>query len=341
MRARRLDDTADNLVAETLEQLLAEEAAGLGASLRGSFQRRVVGGCDYWYYQYRDLDQHVRQIYCGPVGGAWDQVVERLDRGAARGALDRERQAALLRAAGLPAMPAAAGRLIAALADAGLFKAGAMLIGTYAFLSIGNLLGVVWANRAAVTQDVDIAHSTQIELAVPGTQLNLPNVLEGLEFGMHPVPRLDPREPSTSFMFRGKQLRLDLVLPGKGRQHRPVAVPALRAAAQPLPFLDYLLEQPQPSILFGGRVLRVTVPDPARFAIHKLLIRSERPLAEHSKARKDLVQATQLLEVLLEDRPGDVQRARDAAFDRGRNWRRRLQQGEAELPADLRERLES
>ena len=139
---------------------------------------------------------------------------------------------------------------------------------------------------------------------------------------------------------QGRQLRLDLLVPGSIRQQRPIPVSALRASAQPLPFLDYLLEHPQPAILVGARVLRVAVPDPARFAIHKLLIRSERPSTERAKVRKDLAQAAQLLEVLLEDRPGDVARAKDAALDRGGSWRRRIERGMADLPLEIRRRLE-
>lgn len=333
---RRLSDTAASLYAETLEHLLAEEAAGLDRHLRGSFKRRRLAGGEYWYYQYRDLDQRVRQLYCGPVGGHWDRVAA-AGRGRDAGAgIDREAQAGLLRAAGLPAVPAGAFRLLAALADAGLFKTGAALVGTYAFMALGNQLGVAWAGRAATTQDVDVAHGRSVELALPGARLDLPGVLEGLEMGYHPVPKLDPRQPSTSFLFRGQQLRLDLLTPPHGRRTAPIEVPALNAAAQPLKYLEYLLEAPQPAVLVGARVLRVTVPDPARFAVHKLLVAGVRPATEAAKARKDLDQAAQLLRVLLEDRPGDLAAAWRAAAGRGPSWSRTVRRNLARLPEDLR-----
>lgn len=333
---RRLSDTATSLYAETLEQLLAEEAAGLDDRLRGSFKRRRLGGGEYWYYQYRDLDQHVRQIYCGRVGGAWDRVA--FAEAGIRGeqGLDRKSQASLLRSAGHPPLPADAFRLLRALTDGGLFKTGAVLVGTHAFMALGNQLGVVWPGRAATTQDVDVAHGRSVELAVPGESMSVPDVLAGLQLGYQPIPRLDPKQPSTSFMFRNRPLRLDLLTPPHGKRTRPIHIPALGAPAQVMRYLDFLLETPQPAVLVGTSVLRVAVPEPARYAIHKLLVSNDRPAAESAKARKDVQQAGQLLRVLLEDRPGDIASPWDQARGRGKNWARRLERGRSALPEDVR-----
>lgn len=336
---RPLSDTAANLYAETLEHLLAAEAAGLDRNLRGSFKRRTLAGRDYWYYQYRDLDQRVRQIYCGPVGGPWDTVASAAIRDPAPGGMDRAEQAGLLRAAGFPAVPAGAFRLIAALTDAGLFKTGAVLVGTYAFMALGNQFGVAWTGRAAATQDVDVAHDRSVELAIEGASLSVPEVLEGLELGYHPVPKLDPRQPSTSFMFRNQQLRLDLLTPPHGRRTEPIHIPALGAPAQILKFLDYLLEAPQPAVLLGSRVLRVTVPDPARFAVHKLLVSGERPSTETVKARKDIDQASKLLRLLLAERPGELATAWSAARRRGKGWSKRLDEALVKVPSEITEGL--
>jgi hypothetical protein len=336
---RRLNDTAASLYAETLEHLLSAEAAGLERNLRGSFKRRTISGREYWYYQYRDLDQRVRQIYCGPVGGHWDDVANAPARDKADGSMDRSEQAALLRAAGFPAVPAGAFRLLTALADAGLFKAGAVLVGTYAFMALGNQLGIVWTGRAATTQDIDIAHDRSVEVAVEDASLSIPEVLEGLELGHHPIPKLDPRHPSTSFMFRNEQLRLDLLTPPHGRRSEPIHIPALGAPAQVLRFLDYLIETPQPAVLVGSRVVRTVVPDPARFAVHKLLVSGERTASEPAKARKDLDQAGRLLHVLLTDRPGDLAIAWRAARSRGQGWRKRLDEALPQLPQEVSDGL--
>jgi hypothetical protein len=55
--------------------------------------------------------------------------------------------------------------------------------------------------------------------------------------------------------------------------------------------------------------LLVNVPEPARFAWHKLWTARERPSTEHVRSSKDLRQAGLLLEVLERERPGDLERA--------------------------------
>ncbi|MDZ7828960.1 MAG: GSU2403 family nucleotidyltransferase fold protein [Halofilum sp. (in: g-proteobacteria)] len=86
-------------------------------------------------------------------------------------------------------------------------------------------------------------------------------------------------------------------------------------------------------------MLRVSIPDPARFAVHKLLISRERPSTEQAKGRKDLQQAALLLHVLLEERPSDVRHAWKDASERGRNWSRRLHQAHTALPDEIRQAL--
>jgi len=48
------------------------------------------------------------------------------------------------------------------------------------------------------------------------------------------------------------------------------------------------------------------VPSPARFALHKLLVSRTRAATQQAKSGKDLDQAARLIEVLAEDRPGDL-----------------------------------
>jgi len=70
----------------------------------------------------------------------------------------------------------------------------------------------------------------------------------------------------------------------------------------------------------------VKVPEPARYAIHKLLVASNRDARFAAKAEKDRLQAFQLLSLLEQDRPGDILLAAEAALERGPDWRRRLRE---------------
>lgn len=102
-------------------------------------------------------------------------------------------------------------RVLRALADAGVFRLGAMLVGTHAFALLGNLLGVQWSGASWATEGVDVA--APLELATPQLEADVPKALESLQMGFVTVPAFDPRHPSTSFKVRGKVLRVDLLTP--------------------------------------------------------------------------------------------------------------------------------
>jgi len=216
----------------------------------------------------------------------------------------------MLRRGGMRTADAGTFRILRALADSGLFQQGAVLVGTHAFATIGNMLGVHWANPSARTQDIDIARDNAVDLALPSSRaMNPPSVLDNLEMGFVPVPPLNRKIPSTSFKIRGQDLRVYLLTPSARSRSKPVYFDAINAAAQPLPFLDYIMEQPERTALVGRSAILVTVPDPARFALHKLCSSQVRAPAFQVNAATDLEQAAQLLEVLLEERPFDLESA--------------------------------
>ena len=64
----------------------------------------------------------------------------------------------------------------------------------------------------------------------------------------------------------------------------------------------------------------IPVPTPARFCFNKLIVAHERDLTALAKANKDVMQAAQIMEVLLEDRMGDVLVVWDEIQRRGKGW---------------------
>jgi len=56
-------------------------------------------------------------------------------------------------------------------------------------------------------------------------------------------------------------------------------------------------------------------------------VTKEHPVSMHDKTEKDLNQAMQVFEVLLEERPGDLQLACHEFKKRGIGWIRRIQSG--------------
>ena len=322
------------LYAELLEQLVSLDARRSMGHAPGAFVTKKLKRATYYYFQYSEPGGVTRQAYVGPKSPALDALVER--HAAEREGVRADQQSvhtlcAALRAGGATATDARSARVLGALADAGVFKLGAILVGTHAFVVLGNVLGVRWTGASSRTEDVDIAAERSLEVAVPELRSDVPAVLDSLGMGFLPVPGCSPRAPSTSFRVRGQPLRVDLVTPARGAESAPIAIPRLNARAAPLRFLDYLLEQPQPAAVIDGGGVLVNVPHPARFAVHKLLVAQSRAPAFQSKSRKDVAQAAQVLLALEELRPGEASQAASNAAARGKGWRSALRRGLAML----------
>lgn len=316
---RRRPEDAQTLHAELLTLLLAWEANREWSHLAGSFTTKRINGGSYVYFQYSDPGGTKRQLSIGPESPDLLRVVADVQEKRTQSAGDRaaiERLARLLRAAHQSALPHPVARVLGALADAGVFRLGGVLVGSWAFGLVGNLLGVEWPEAAWRTQDVDIA--AHVELATPCVDADVPAALDSLRMGFVPIPQLDARHPSTSFKVRGNQLRVDLITPGTDAQRSPVFIPRFRAAAAPIKHLTLLIDEaaPTPAIHANGATL-VVVPDPARLALHKLWVSQTRSIVQQTKSGKDLHQAALLLEVLAEDRPDDLEAAAHAFAKRG------------------------
>jgi hypothetical protein len=164
------------------------------------------------------------------------------------------------------------------------------------------------------TQDIDIAHDP-IAVAVDSAPADLPAALREIDPKFFAVPTLDPGKPSTSFAVRGRDLRVDFLTPARGKSEEPVAVPRFAVAAQPLRHLGFLTERGEDVVLMTRDPILVVVPDPARFALHKLWTAAHRPAAEQTKSRKDLRQAHAMIDVLLSDRADSIVEAAHRARD--------------------------
>jgi hypothetical protein len=315
MTIDRLPESTAALYAELLDQaLIFERMAGLAGSLPGSVVEKELRGRRYLYWQVRKGDKTV-QRYLGPATPELRADLDRLLERRADLADDRtslDRLAAMLLAGGALREESRTAEVLRLLADLDLFRRGAVLVGTQAYRVYGNLLGVHLPTESLRTQDVD--GGLELTIALASSSEPVPPVESALGgMGLLPIPGLDPREPSTSFKLRRRDLRVDFLTPAHGKvRNRPVQVPGLGLAAWPLPFLDYLLADPVPAVVVAASPVLVRVPRPGRFALHKLWTAAKRPVHEATKATKDRRQAAALLEVLARDRPDDLIEARSA-----------------------------
>lgn len=320
----RLPVETQTLYAEFLDQLVALHARRTIGLAPGCFTTKTIKGDVYYYFQYSDPGGVSRQAYVGKKSMALEKVVAAYERDREVHAPDVERLqrlSAQLRVGGALPTDSASSRILKAFAEAGVFHLGGVLVGTHAFLVYGNVLGVRWSGAFLRTQDIDVAGEVNLDIALPDLHVDVPKVLESLQMGFLPVPPLNHKKPSTSFTIRGQSVRVDFLTPAHGsRREGAVFIDRFRVAAQRLPFLDYLLDGHIPAGVVNGGGVLVNVPDPARYAFHKLLVSRSRDVASHTKAEKDLRQAMQLIEVLAEHRPGDLALAWEELSKRGRGW---------------------
>ncbi|MBI2342208.1 MAG: hypothetical protein HYU98_05695 [Deltaproteobacteria bacterium] len=113
------------------------------------------------------------------------------------------------------------------------------------------------------------------------------------------------------------------------------------AAAIPLRFLDFLIKKPVDSVLIGVRGgIPVTVPHPARYAVHKLIISSQRPVSESAKSAKDIIQAEQIILICAKEQPYELKRAFHEAMRQGPKWKKYIEKGMLKLSSDARSALQ-
>lgn len=331
MRIDSLPLSAQTAYAELFAQTQAFELDNALAGLVGAFHKRKIKTFDYWYFAYRDIDQKLRMVYVGPDNERVRSLVERFK--TLRQAKPLVAPARMAIAAGCtPAAPKHF-RIIRRLAEYGFFRAGGILVGTHAFLALGNMLGVRWHDGAA-TLDIDFAHAGRnVSVALPANlKIDVHGALESLEMGLLPLAQFDGKAGAQYRNPRDQELRLDFVT-SMTRAGKPVAMPELNVALEPLKFMEFSLEATVQGCIFSAQgACVVNLPAPERYAVHKLIVYGERPVEQRVKAAKDLLQAASLVEYFLDDEMVDVFNAawRDA-LGRGKGWRMRALQGQKAL----------
>ncbi len=273
--------------------------------------RRNAAGATFYVRQHYDALRAKRDRYlAGPAGSPEaDAIAERWRERIAE-ANDVIRSAKMLLREGYLGLEPKPFAAIAPLVDHGLFRAGAVLVGSHAFGAVANKLGI--RVSAFPTEDIDIARPQALKLAAsaPGGFLGL---LKESGIAFVAVPEFDPRTPSTKFKEAGRsRFQVDLLAPASGREVTHREVPELDAHATALPHLSYLTALTQPGIVICHHgVAAVRLPMPERYAVHKLVV-SELRTGRSAKSAKDLRQAAILLAAMTELFPGSVREAWEA-----------------------------
>lgn len=312
----------------------------------GSPYKRTLKGRDYWYLKMPMVaGRRKKDLYLGPDS---TEVQKRLSVHADLKAIRKDRldMVRALRQARMPSPDPLSGNILSALSEAGIFRLRAVVVGTVAFQVYAPLLGVRFEDMAGQTGDLDLAqfHSVSISVddAIEGALLEQ---LKSVDPRFEAIPSPFDRARAMRYALRvagQEQFSVDLLCPLRGRDRGATTnLKALQGDAQLLRYLDFLIYGEVSAVVLHGIGVPVNVPAPERYAVHKLLVSRMRIGTRESqaKARKDLLQAQALIEVLLEDRRYELQEAWNEALSRGPKWREKLLQATAQLAQGLGGRL--
>jgi len=339
LKIERLPESVNLLYSELLQQCWRAAPTGHGISFVTKKRQEKT----YWYIQ-NTIGAKKTQYYLGVDSPELRQKIaaeKNLWLDAKPEIKQRQKLVAMLSAGGAISVDNGEARVLELMERIGVFLVGGVLIGSHAFRLYSNMLGVRWQSEAARTFDIDVANDYRFTIGIKNPQVNLKTTLLQSGMGIFEIPALSLKNPSTSFSIHGRQLKVDILTTMIGKTSaKPIYLTSLKTYAAPIRFLDFLLEDVQPAIIIAKAGILVNIPTPARYALHKLVVSQRRPPAMQTKARKDILQAEQILSVLIEERIGDILLALEASQLQSKKFRQQLHQGIKMLNNTLRTQLE-
>lgn len=312
--------------------LYADLADGVINSVHppGSISTKQVKGKRYLYAVVSDGGTK-SQVFIGPADNPEAQAAAEEYRQAELQAKQRRSTVSALKTARLPAPSLQVGKILATIGNAGLYDHGITLVGTHAYRLFPPLLGHFLPSSALATNDVDISAASFV---AADAEVDFETVLKRADPSFKPVWHADDQRPR---IFRASnQLTVDILTRQKRGGRSPVIVDGLGVAAEALAFQEYLTEETIDAIALYGAGVRVRVPVPARYAVHKLIVAGRRG-SNNAKAEKDLRQAQELIDILLENDDSALENALDDARGRGKSWKTAINRSLKQIGREARQ----
>ncbi len=296
----------------------------------GSISTKTDKGKKYLYAVQKDGRTRV-QRYLGPATDAGAKHEADRIRRAEMEAKGLRSTIAALKHARLPAPSLAQGRILEVLANAGLFERGMTLVGTVAFQTYAGVVGAYLGAAAYATNDLDISAA---EFVAAEKEEDFGSILKRADPSFEPHWHAADTLPR---IFKSENFQVDVVTRHRRGRRSPVLIEELGCAAAALSFQEYPAEETiDVPILYGAGVL-VRVPTPARYALHKLIVAQQRKPTELAKKQKDLRQAKELLDILIDLDDGALQDSLDEVRDRGRGWKTAINASLREIGREARQ----
>lgn len=305
------------------------QRTGLQSIKPGSISTKTVDGKKYLYAIEKDGKARVCR-FLGPAESAAAQDEARLIRRAEIEAKEMRTTVAALKRARIPAPTVELGRVLEAIANAGLFRMGMVLVGTAAFGLYPCVVGAYLSTAAMTTQDVDLS----VASFSAGTETrDFEAILKRADPTFEPHWNVEDKLPRTFRAANG--FTVDLVTRyGRGRKS-PVPIGNLACSAAALSFQEYLVEEAIEVVALYGRGVLVKVPSPFRYAVHKLIVMQRRKRFDPKK-QKDLMQAQDLIDIFMANDEAALRDALAEARKRGRAWKTAIEASLKDIGRDRR-----
>jgi hypothetical protein len=283
----------------------------------GSVTKRRNSGQSYLYLTRKDGTVR-QQLLLGRADDPHVQAQAESHLRAARLARERRTTISALKTARMPAPSLALGRVLEAVANAGLFQSGMILVGTAAYQTYACVVGHYLSSSAVTTEDADFL----VVSFVGGGEVDLASVLRRADPTFRAKMSQGDTLPKVFEADNSFQVEL-LTKFGRGRR-TPVPFEGLGVSAVALPFMEYLAEESIEAVALYGAGVLVRVPPPLRYAAHKLLIAQERSNRSAIKKVKDLVQARELIDIGIATNRAEWEDVLSEVRGRGPKWRQNV-----------------
>jgi hypothetical protein len=290
------DALTTSLYSYLFEEALANESITICPGMHGSFSKETRRNNVYWYWVGRNNGK-VTRIYIGADNKESEALIVSLEnrKDMAKLAIaSMKRTAAAYRGAGGQIIEPSTFKIMAKLAH--LFQKGVFVIGSHGFLSICNALGIL-----SLTGD----DQKIISLAIPDERAAVPDISSEFDKNFFK----DTGMPASS------KSKVHFFTADRGSK-QPVFFDDLGVTAEPQCFMNYLLGgEPFKGLVIGSYAIPVHLPNPVRFAIHKLIISQCADRKFNGGSEKDIAQAAVLLDYLIREDAEQVVDALAACLD--------------------------
>jgi len=195
---------------------------------------------------------------------------------------------------------------------------GLVLIGSWCAYFYPDYFGGKPALSALRTRDIDFLIPAPSKMK---GEVRVAELLEDLGF-------IPDRMGEGYVRLSHPELIIDFLVAERGKgTDKPVAVKALGVKAQALRFVGFLSED---TVEVKSRGLTLTLPHPVNFGLQKLIIGGRR--SDKDKRAKDLLQAIEILHIVLERGEGEEIRRKFKKLPAG--WRKAIRDGLKATDAD-------